>query len=75
MAGVWCGTKPDKCDVCRADFKGVFYDAKTTRGAWAVLCHNCFHGESGLGRLGVGLGQEYTWVGGEWRCTGGSSHA
>ena len=53
----WCGTKPEKCDICGGKFKKVFYDAKTVHGPWGLLCGDC-HANYGYG-LGMGRGQMY----------------
>jgi hypothetical protein len=49
------------CETGGEPNEGRFYDAKTRRGAWAFMCPLCFQdGKIGLNRLGVGMGQEYT---------------
>lgn len=57
---------PDKCDVCRGSFGSVMYDATTTYGPWANMCHNCYT-QHHKGGLGTGKGQKYHKSGsGEW---------
>jgi hypothetical protein len=55
----WHGSTPVACNICQGSFEaeGVFYDAKTARGPWGLLCEVCFH-VHGVG-LGTGRGQKY----------------
>lgn len=55
----WAGSVP-ACDTCDTPIVDKFYDAKTEMGPWANMCPSCFTLGPGLGRLGTGLGQEYT---------------
>lgn len=67
-----CGAAPKNCDTCGEKLVAVFYDAKTKMGPWANMCRSCFTLGPGLGKLGTGLGQEYTWQhGGFYLKTGG----
>lgn len=54
----WLGSQ--HCDFCHIDLHSVpyFFDAKTTYGAWAVMCPMCFM-EHGYGKIGQGWGQKY----------------
>jgi len=54
----WLGS--DKCDICGSDVRKnkFFFDAKTKKGQWALMCGTCFV-LVGMGRLGTGFGQEY----------------
>ena len=56
----WMGPAPTNCDVCETKITIKFYDAKTNIGPWASMCPSCHNLGPGLGRLGTGLGQEYT---------------
>ena len=53
----WIGKSPEKCDLCHTSLRGVFYDAMTAWGPWAIMCRSCFL-THGLG-LGLGRGQKY----------------
>ena len=53
---IWCGSKP-KCDICGAEIKDKFFDAKTTHRMWALMCVGCFK-KNGVG-VGTGMGQFY----------------
>jgi hypothetical protein len=69
---VWVGPVPGSCVTCGEDNVGLkFYDAKTSFGYWAIMCVKCFHFGPGLGKLGIGLGQEYTKKHGQYVKTGG----
>jgi hypothetical protein len=67
----WLGDPPQKCDICETQITNKFYDAKTSMGPWANMCPSCFTLGPGLGKLGSGLGQEYTKDGNLWPKTGG----
>lgn len=67
----WLGSTPEVCDTCNKPIVGKFYDAKTKKGPWANMCHKCFTAGPGFGKLGVGLGQEYTVQADGWVKTGG----
>lgn len=72
MAVNWMGTPPTKCDTCEAPIVDKFYDEKTKMGPWGCLCPNCHTFGPGLGKLGLGWGQEYTkQPDGKWLKTGG----
>ena len=54
----WMGST--KCDICGRGFAEVgkvFYDGKTIKGSWAVMCRECFT-EYRVG-VGTGRGQMY----------------
>ena len=53
----WVGSTPRECDLCEGDLGELFFDAKTRKGPWGMLCERCYT-EHGIG-LGVGLGQAY----------------
>jgi hypothetical protein len=67
----WLSLVPGFCDTCDGPIKKVFYDAKTSGGPWANMCKTCFNRGPGIGKLGTGLGQEYTEQGKYWVKTGG----
>ena len=48
---------PPVCNICKLPFGNQMYDSKTSKGAWANMCHVCFT-RYGCG-LGTGLGQRY----------------
>ena len=56
----WMSPAPTNCDTCDTKITTKFYDAKTDIGPWANMCPSCHNLGPGLGRLGTGLGQEYT---------------
>ena len=74
-SGRWYGLPPKHCDACGTAITDKFYDARTEHGPWACMCPSCFTLGPGVGRLGKGLGQEYSKVesGGNvtWPKTGG----
>jgi hypothetical protein len=58
----WCGDPPAQCDACRQQPRVAekFFDARTVRGPWAILCWPCHENPHiGLGKLGTGFGQRY----------------
>ena len=59
MTKKWLGTWPASCGICEVglDCAETFYDARTERGPWGLLCPECFRAH-GVG-LGTGKGQEY----------------
>lgn len=67
----WLSPVPGFCETCDTPLKKVFYDAKTNMGPWACMCPTCFTLGPGYGKLGTGLGQEYTFDGKHWIKTGG----
>ncbi len=68
----WLSPVPGFCETCDGPIRDKFYDAKTTHGPWACMCPMCFHFGPGVGRIGTGLGQEYTKSSdGKWYKTGG----
>ena len=67
----WMGPIPAACDTCDMEITNKFYDAKTSEGPWANMCPTCFNFGPGLGRLGTGLGQEYTQQANKFKKTGG----
>ena len=67
----WLSPIPGFCETCDGPIKTVFYDAATAMGPWACMCKSCFEFGPGLGKLGQGLGQEYTQHGDDWVKTGG----
>jgi hypothetical protein len=69
----WMGPPPAACDTCDTPITTKFYDAATVMGPWANMCPSCFTLGPGRGKLGTGLGQEYTKVAGscEFKKTGG----
>lgn len=69
--GQWLSPAPGFCETCHAPIKKKFYDAKTSLGPWACMCPTCFNLGPGIGKLGTGLGQEYTQQGNKWIKTGG----
>lgn len=64
------GRAPKTCDVCDKAIADVFYDAATKSDPWAYMCPHCFS-IAGRGKLGLGLGQEYTLQEGKWLKTKG----
>lgn len=68
----WTGKAPTHCDTCGAGITKTFYDAATAFGPFGFMCPTCHHLGPGLGRLGVGKGQEYTQqADGKWLKTAG----
>lgn len=76
----WLSAVPGFCETCDGPIHKVFYDAATKAGPrdqparpgpWACMCKTCFTLGPGLGKLGPGLGQEYTEQGAHWIKTGG----
>jgi hypothetical protein len=59
----WMGAAPETCDLCGNKLHKVFFDAKTSRGPWGILCLPCFAMEGGA--LGTGAGQKYSLTTGE----------
>lgn len=54
----WIGGLPSCCDICEGTFdNGVFYDARSEKGPWAIMDERCY-GKYGVG-LGTGYGQQY----------------
>lgn len=62
----WLGQVPKSCEICGKPIEKVFYDARTRHGPWACMCKTCFTLGPGVGKLGTGLGQEYTEEEGTW---------
>ena len=60
MCDKWLSSPPTHCDTCDKAITTKFYDAKTQMGPWANMCPTCFTLGPGYGKLGQGLGQEYT---------------
>ena len=54
---IWCGDKPDVCQLCPTKIEDVFVDGKTKAGPWAIMCPFCALAH-GVG-LGIGKGQLY----------------
>ena len=54
---VWCGSKPELCDICKQPIQDSFIDGKTIHGPWGIMCCDC-HLKHGVG-FGVGKGQQY----------------
>ena len=67
----WLSPVPGFCETCNDPIKDKFYDAKTNMGPWACMCLTCFTLGPGYGKLGIGMGQEYTFDGKHWIKTGG----
>lgn len=73
----WLSPVPGFCETCDGPIHKKFYDAATKRpdgrsGPWACMCPTCFTLGPGFGKLGQGLGQEYTQQpDGKWLKTGG----
>lgn len=73
----WMSRAPYFCETCDSPIHKKFYDAATRRpdgrlGPWACMCPTCFTLGPGFGKLGTGLGQEYTkQADGKWLKTGG----
>lgn len=68
----WISPVPEKCETCDNPITTIFYDGKTEYGPWACMCPSCQTLGPGLGRLGTGIGQEYTKMpDGRWKKTGG----
>ena len=67
----WLSPVPGFCETCYGPIKDKFYDAKTNIGPWACMCPTCFTLGPGYGKLGMGMGQEYTFDGKHWIKTGG----
>lgn len=64
--GWMCG-RPTECDICAKPLKTEVVDGKMNRqagGHWAYMCVPC-HTLQGVG-LGVGRGQRYKLVNGDW---------
>jgi hypothetical protein len=62
----WIGKVPGFCEICDGPINDKFYDAATTMGPWALMCPTCFHHGMGIGKTGIGRGQEYTRDGDSW---------
>jgi hypothetical protein len=60
MAKYWSSEPPSRCDACDTPITNVFTDGKTTYGPWACMCPSCATLGPGIGKWGMGLGQEYT---------------
>jgi len=56
----WSSEVPSNCDTCGTKITDVFYDAKTYGGPCATMCPSCHYLGPGIGKLGLGIGQEYT---------------
>lgn len=75
MDKFWVGQLTN-CDWCSAPFSVAkagdkMYDAKSLMGPWGNFCARCFPTVT-QGKLGTGLGQEYTrQADGKWLKTGG----
>ena len=67
----WLGQVPTLCETCDSPITKKFYDAGTQTGPWACMCPSCFAFGPGRGKLGTGVGQEYTKKGEHWVKTGG----
>ena len=65
----WLSTPPTRCDICHKHITEVFIDGRTKMGPWAAMCEDCFK-SYGVG-LGVGQGQEYQLIDGDWVKTEG----
>lgn len=66
----WGGSPVVNCDLCTRPLIKKFYDAKTNRGPWGMLCNSCFITD-GVG-LGTGRGQKFERQSdGRWLKTGG----
>lgn len=62
----WLSPVPGFCETCDGPIHDKFYDAST------CMCPSCFTLGPGFGKLGQGLGQEYTkQPDGKWLKTGG----
>lgn len=71
MAKYWSGAV-SKCDVCGTPLSLKFYDMKTKQGPWGCLCPECAMNGIGIGKVGLGYGQEYTKrENGKWLKTAG----
>lgn len=61
----WSGMRPDSCDICGAELKDEFLDAKCRGGGpWAIMCPNC-HVKHGCGIVTV-VGQRYKLISGRF---------
>jgi len=69
MSSRWIGSS--KCDFCGKQITGKLYDARTTDGPWATMCEKCWK-KHGTGQLGIGIGQEYVKMKGEFICSRGN---
>lgn len=56
----WMSGVPERCETCDTPIGNVFYDAKTEMGPWACMCPSCQTLGPGLGKVGQGIGQEFT---------------
>jgi len=54
---LWTGTPVSECNICDTKIEEVFIDGATWRGAWAIMCPNCY-ASHGIG-LGLGKGQKF----------------
>jgi hypothetical protein len=57
--GKWLGSTI--CNICNKDAVEVsehFYDMRTKKGPWALLCEEC-RTTYGISTLGMGFGQRY----------------
>lgn len=57
MEKLWLEQIPTECDICQNPIASAFFDGKTIRGPWAIMCPEC-HKNYGL-NLGTGHGQKY----------------
>ena len=53
----WVGRT--QCDICKRKDPPELYDAKTSRGTWALMCDFCWILLAQSLNLGVGIGQKY----------------
>ena len=50
----------ENCQACSTQLEQTFYDMKTKKqGAWGILCRRCAYDGVGVGRCGIGYGQQY----------------
>ena len=61
----WIGNVPEKCQMCGDKVIDRFIDGATKLGPWAIMCKEC-HKRNGRG-IGVGKGQRYQLMQGQWR--------
>jgi hypothetical protein len=64
----WAGKERPDCDICKRPVMHAFVDGLTSNGQWGIMCPTCRLAE-GRGQLGVGLGQKYELINGEYRRT------
>jgi hypothetical protein len=68
---VWLSPVPKSCDICKKPITGEFVDGRTVMGPWGCLCNKC-HFTYGVG-TGIGRGQRYKLINGEYVCVEGGS--